>query len=193
MPASSAVAHLDGPLGVDLRRAGLLAEADDGHLRAPALDRALERRVRLDPVDGQDAVGAGGVGVEVQRHAVGACGRRPRSPSSPGSRRRPTSSVMPSSASIARWPSAVAPPWLPIAGTTNGSAPSSRSPAIVPRSSSTRPVRPRLPAPTATVIPGVDVARERAGRPRRVRRGLDVGDRRRRRVTPARPRSAAGR
>ena len=38
---------------------------------------------------------------------------------------------MPSAASIASWPSAVAPPWLPIAGTTNGSAPSSRSPAIV--------------------------------------------------------------
>ena len=60
---------------------------------------------------------------------------------------------MPSVASIARWPSAVAPPWLPIAGTTNGSAPSSRSPLIVPRSSSTRAVSPRLPAPTATVMP----------------------------------------
>ena len=50
------------------------------------------------------------------------------------------SSVMPSVSSIARCPSAVAPPWLPIAGTTNGSAPSSRKPLMVPRSSATRSV-----------------------------------------------------
>ena len=63
------------------------------------------------------------------------------------------SAVMPSLASVASWPSAVAPPWLPIAGTTNGAAPRSRSPAMAPRSSSTCAVKPRLPAPTATVIP----------------------------------------
>ncbi len=64
------------------------------------------------------------------------------------------SAVTPRCSSIARWPSAVAPPWLPIAGTTNGSAPSERSPLIDPRSSSTRRDSPRLPAPTATVMPG---------------------------------------
>src|SRR4051794_18887154 len=64
------------------------------------------------------------------------------------------SSVMPSSSSMPRCPSAVAPPWLPIAGTTNGSAPRSRRPSMVPRRTSTRPVSPRLPAPTATVMPG---------------------------------------
>ena len=68
-PVEDPVAHLDRPARVDLRRAGLLAEADHRHLRAAALDRTLEAGVRLDPVDGQDAVGGGGVAVEVQRHA----------------------------------------------------------------------------------------------------------------------------
>ena len=123
---------------MDLRRARLLAEADDGHLRAAALDRPLEAGVRLDAVDREDAVGAGGVAVEVQRHAVGV--RGDLDPVSIVARISApiASSVMPSVSSIARCPSAVAPPWLPIAGTTNGSAPRSRSPLIVPRSSSTR-------------------------------------------------------
>ena len=67
-------------------------------------------------------------------------------------------SVIPSSASMWTWPSGVAPPCDPIAGTTNGSAPSSRSAAIVPRSNSTRPVRPRDPAPTAIVMPAVTLS-----------------------------------
>ena len=102
------VAHPDGGVGVELGRARLLAEADDGHLRAAALDRALERRVRLDPVDGHDPVGAGGVGVEVEPAARRRCGRRPRCPSSPGSRRpaRPRSCrAWPASpAARRRWP-----------------------------------------------------------------------------------------
>ena len=69
------------------------------------------------------------------------------------------SSVMPSDSSMCTWPGAVAPPCDPIAGTTNGSAPSSRSAARVPRSSSTRPLSPRDPAPTATVMPGVTASR----------------------------------
>ena len=69
-----AVAHLDRSTGVDLGGAGLLAEPDDSHLRQPTLDRALEARVRLDPVDRHDPVGARGVPVEVQRHAVSRSG-----------------------------------------------------------------------------------------------------------------------
>ena len=65
------IAHPDGGVGVELGGSRLLAEADDRHLRAAALDRALERRVRLDPVDGHDPVGPGGVGVEVEPAAVG--------------------------------------------------------------------------------------------------------------------------
>jgi hypothetical protein len=72
------------------------------------------------------------------------------------------SSVMPNDSSIARWPSAFAPPWLPMAGTTNGSAPSSRKPLMTPRMSATRSVRPRLPPPTATVIPGVTLLARRS-------------------------------
>src|SRR4051794_27554657 len=62
-------------------------------------------------------------------------------------------SVIPSDSSMCICPGAVAPPCDPIAGTTNGSAPSSRSALMVPRSISTRPVSPRDPAPTATVMP----------------------------------------
>ena len=42
-------------------------------------------------------------------------------------------SVTPSSASSARWPSAVPPPWLPIAATTNGSNPSHRTASTAAR------------------------------------------------------------
>src|SRR4051812_3466928 len=57
-------------------------------------------------------------------------------------------SVTPSPASIATWPSAVAPAWLPIAGTMNGSAPRARGgrpggPA--PRRAEERPGPPRPP------------------------------------------------
>ena len=55
---------------MDLRGTGLLAESDDGHLGEPALDRALEARVRLDPIDWHDPVGAGRMAIEVQRHAI---------------------------------------------------------------------------------------------------------------------------
>ena len=72
------VAHLVRSARVDLRSARLLAEPDDGHLRQAALDRALEARVRLDPVDRHDPIGAGRVAVEVQRHAVGCSGNLDR-------------------------------------------------------------------------------------------------------------------
>ena len=86
------------------------------------------------------------------------------------------SSVIPSDSSIARWPSAVAPPWLPIAGTTNGSAPRSRSPLIAPRSK-----RDSLDEPSAAGADGDGHARrDRAGQPLddlAVRGCLDIGDR----------------
>ena len=76
-------------------------------------------------------------------------------------------------------PGAVAPPCDPIAGTTNGSAPSSRRASIVPRNISTRPVSPRDPPPTATVMPGVTADRKVFSAASWAAR-LDVGDRRRR-------------
>ena len=72
--AQQPVAHLDRTTRVDLGGAGLLAEADDRHLRAAALDRAVEAGMRLDAVDGQYPVGARCVPVEVERHAVGCAG-----------------------------------------------------------------------------------------------------------------------
>ena len=63
------------------------------------------------------------------------------------------SSVMPMPASMSRWPSAVAPPWLPMAGNRKGSPPALRiSEAMVFRTSG-RPVMPRLPAVMATRSP----------------------------------------
>src|SRR5439155_1394593 len=55
---------------------------------------------------------------------------------------------------MARCPSTVAPPWLPMAGTMNGRAPASfRTPTSV-RTTRARFVMPRLPTPMATVAPG---------------------------------------
>ena len=63
------------PQAMDVLRARLLAEADRDQLGEPALDRPVEARVRLDPVDAEHRVGLGGVPVEaagdaVQRRAV---------------------------------------------------------------------------------------------------------------------------
>ena len=178
--------------GVELGGAGLLAEADDDHLRAAALDRA--RGTRCAASSGSPA----------------GCGRRPRrgrrgAAAGPDASWATTtvsieerisasraSAVMPSLASVASWPSAVAPPWLPIAGTTNGAAPRSRSPAIAPRSSSTRAGQTAAAGPDGDGHPVGHRAGEAlddlvAGR------RLDVGDRRAARRRRARPGSAAGR
>ena len=61
---------------------------------------------------------------------------------------------MPYSARTARWPSTVAPPWLPIAGTTNGSAPTARSSSATVRMTVWMSAMPRLPAVIATRCPG---------------------------------------
>ena len=54
---------------MNLRGTRLLAESDDGHLGATRFDWAGEARVRLDAIDGQDAIGASRMAIEVQRHA----------------------------------------------------------------------------------------------------------------------------
>ena len=62
-------------------------------------------------------------------------------------------SVMPYCSSTERCPSAVAPPWLPMAGKTNGRAPCALSQSTVARTMTAMLAMPRLPAPTATVSP----------------------------------------
>jgi hypothetical protein len=65
----------DGQVGraepVDALGAALLAQPDGDDLGDAALDVALEVGVRLDPVDREDAVGLGRVGVEVHGRAAG--------------------------------------------------------------------------------------------------------------------------
>ena len=103
----------------------LLAEPDGEHLRRPALHRSPERGVGLDPVDHDDRVGLVSVAVHVDGYARGclpdphALHRRPHG--TPDAAPRPRRGV----ASTAACPSAVEAPWLPIAGTTKGSAPDS--------------------------------------------------------------------
>ena len=63
-------------------------------------------------------------------------------------------SVMPRPSNSSSWPWAVAPPWLPMAGTKNGFAPASRSRATsAPKSWGIRSM-PRLPAVMAISMPG---------------------------------------
>ena len=64
------------------------------------------------------------------------------------------SSVMPNVASIPTCPSAVPPPWLPIAGTMTGSAPRPRTCSTVARTATAMFAMPLLPAVIATRCPG---------------------------------------
>src|SRR5918994_1053296 len=64
------------------------------------------------------------------------------------------SSVTPRLRRISTCPSAVAPPWLPIDGTTNGEAPASFRIRTSERRTSSIPATPRLPAVIATSAPG---------------------------------------
>ena len=61
---------------------------------------------------------------------------------------------MPYDSSTCRWPSAVPPPWLPMAGTRNGSAPSARKCSTAARRITAMLAIPRLPAVMATLCPG---------------------------------------
>ena len=134
-------------------RARLLAEPDRDQLGEPALDRPVEARVRLDPVDAQHRVRAGGVAIEAAGDAVH--GRAPYSTVSMVARTgAPTvASVTPRCASMPAWPSAVAPPWLPIAGTMNGA----KSRCLRWRTAAATTfgmwAMPRLPTATATLAP----------------------------------------
>ncbi len=63
------------------------------------------------------------------------------------------SAVTPSRCSTAAWPSAVAPPWLPMAGTISGCAPSALIRLQTARTMTPSWSIPRLPTPTATRSP----------------------------------------
>ena len=67
------------------------------------------------------------------------------------------SSVTPRLSSISTCPSAVAPPWLPIAGTMKGSAPISLRTETSPRRIPSISATPLLPAVSATLMPGLTV------------------------------------
>ncbi len=79
------------------------------------------------------------------------------------------SSVTPRLWSTSTWPAAFAPPWLPMHGTTNGSAPMRFSSATTVARITSMPVMPRLPAVTATDMPG----RTLRATPRRANFGAD--------------------
>ena len=66
------------------------------------------------------------------------------------------SSVTPYDSMISRWPSAVPPPWLPIAGMMTGIAPSPRTWSQIAFVMSAIFAMPRLPAVIATVLPGAN-------------------------------------
>ena len=104
----------------------LLAHADDDHLHEPAFAGAAKGDVRLDAVDHDDPVGyrprtgRGGPGTRWQEPPISTVSMLDRMGA-------PTvSSVMPMPTSMSRWPSAVAPPWLPMAGKRKGSPPARR-------------------------------------------------------------------
>jgi len=63
-------------------------------------------------------------------------------------------SVTPSWARTLICPSAVAPPWLPMAGTMKGRAPRSRTSRAMARTSAGRSASPRLPTVSAMLMPG---------------------------------------
>ena len=74
MPLSNRLRISTGPHEWICAAPGCLPNPTTAIFVQATLDRALEAGVRLDPVDRHDAIGAGGVAVEVQRHAVGGAG-----------------------------------------------------------------------------------------------------------------------
>ena len=85
-------------------------------------------------------------------------------------------SLTPYSPSSSRCPAAVAPPWLPIAATTNGFAPRSRRKSSVARTMVLRLAMPRLPVATATLVAAAHPAGEARGGPLPANFGGDVLD-----------------
>ena len=104
----------------------MLAQADQHHLVQARFDLARESRVRLDAAGHDHVIALEGIAIEVHRESL----RRPvdddrlhrRADLGPV-----YSSVIPYDSTIARCPSAVPPPWLPIAGMITGLAPSLRT------------------------------------------------------------------
>jgi len=98
----------------------LLAHAQDDHLHQPAFAWAAESHVGFDAVDDNDPVSLAGVFVQVDRKPLSEV---PITTVSMVARigTPTTSSVMPMLTSMSRWPSAVEPPWLPMAGTKRAS------------------------------------------------------------------------
>ena len=121
--------------------------------------------VRLDPVDRDDDVRLlERVAVDEHRDAVLDRRRSGRCPCSSGSRSRSIAAVIPSEARTASCPSAVAPPWLPIAGMANDVQRHARGARrTVARATSAIRSMPRLPSGDAT----------------RARRGQEASPRRR--------------
>ena len=155
-----------------------LAEADRRHLHQPALVRAVEVGVLLDPVDEDRRVGAGGMGVGDDRdgQVVLAARRRrrpwtsaPRSPST----RRPARTRRAPRPGPRRWPRRDSP--SPARGTA--SAPWARTHSTTRATTTRRSVMPRDPTAMATSPPAS--ARRRS-------RGASRPWRRRRRRAPAR-------
>ncbi len=138
---------------MDVRSPHLLAQADRDQLGEPALDRAIEAGVGLDPVDAEDGVGRGGVLVEPAGDAVQGGAILDRLHGRAHRRADRVASVTPRWASTPAWPSAVAPPWLPIAGTMKGSKPRCFRCRTAAATTFGMWAMPRLPTATATLDP----------------------------------------
>ena len=111
---------LDGAM-IDLGPVAL-AQPDQHHFHQAAFDLAGEVGVRLDPAANQHVVGLEGMAVEVHRKPFGAL--RQTMTVSMLERIGQPSGLLGDAvrSSTCRCPSAVPPPWLPIAATMNGLA-----------------------------------------------------------------------
>jgi hypothetical protein len=95
--------------------------------------------------------------------------------------------VTPSFFSTPAWPSAVPPPWLPMAGTMKGSSPRPFRCATTVRARTGISATPRLPTATATLAPPPQVGKPPAPSHGVPHRALDVRHRRRARVAQPHP------
>ena len=144
-------------VGVQLGGADDLAHADGHHLDDAALDRRAEVGVRLDAADEGNAVGGGGKLVHVDGHAVDLA------------QLHHLHLRLDRAADIALGDAVVlqhlalalgvAPPWLPMAGKMKGLPPSALISATTCFTHSAMLAIPRLPTPSAMVMPGLTVLR----------------------------------
>ena len=127
--------------------------------------------MRLDAVADHHVIGLEGQAVEVDGKALGRAAHHDGFHARADRDSRPNASVMPYDSSSRRCPSAVPPPWLPMAGTTNGSAPRPSRCSTIARVIAAMLAMPRLPAVTATLCPGRTLSAQ--VQPRKLR--LDLG------------------